>query len=328
MKYLPLKLGIAVVLLFCLLIAALLLWKPGKIRYYLYKLDSDNEQVCIDAVKNLLALNADETVRDYYEKQYNSDVIERRIRSVNELHRLGDEWKQFMYDIFRKRCLKEQVCIPAGSFMMGSNLRANAKPIHEVTLSSFYIDMYEVTNEKYFVYIKTTGCKAPEHWEEGKFPKGTGRHAVGLVTWVDAKAYADWIGMRLPTEAEWEYACRAGSTTEFCFGDNIDELGDYAWYCRNSGRKLHPVGLKKPNKWGIYDMHGGVYEWCADWCDVALYKKGPRVDPKGSTNGQFRALRGGSWCVDYWHCYSAYHDGLEPSGSNQQFGFRLVRSNR
>ena len=119
------------------------------------------------------------------------------------------------------------------------------------------------------------------------------------VSWYDAVEFcrrlSDKTGktVRLPTEAEWEYACRAGSKTRFPFGDSESALGDYAWCGSNSGGKTNPVGQKKPNAWGLYDMHGNVWDWCADW--YGDYPKGAATDPQGPAAGRDRFLRGGSW---------------------------------
>ena len=128
----------------------------------------------------------------------------------------------------------------------------------------------------------------------------------------------------LPTEAQWEYACRAGSTTRYCFGDNESQLGDYAWYGDNSGNKTHPVGQKKPNAWGLYDMHGNVWEWCQDWYDERVYANSPTDDPTGPATGTYRVLRGGSWILDGWYCRSAYRYSGRPEDGFADLGLHIV----
>jgi formylglycine-generating enzyme required for sulfatase activity len=129
---------------------------------------------------------------------------------------------------------------------------------------------------------------------------------------------------RLPTEAEWEYACRAGSKTKWSFGDSESSLGDYAWYRSNSDSKTHPVGTKKPNAWGLYDMHGNVWEWCSDW--LADYTTTAVSDPTGPATGSFRVFRGGGWINTRGYCRSAYRYGLAPSLPGRHLGFRLAFS--
>jgi formylglycine-generating enzyme required for sulfatase activity len=128
---------------------------------------------------------------------------------------------------------------------------------------------------------------------------------------------------RLPTEAEWEFACRAGSAMKFSFGDNEDDLGNYAWYDKNSGRRTHPVAQKKPNAWGLYDMYGNVSEWCQDWQDD--YPSGTVKDPKGPASGQHRILRGGSWLSSKVVLQSAFRGQDYPVVRSNDIGFRLVR---
>ncbi len=124
------------------------------------------------------------------------------------------------------------------------------------------------------------------------------------VSWEDCKAFLKKLDAKfgdkivkfsLPTEAQWEYACRAGKTTKYCFGDKEADLGRYAWFIENSKDKIHPVGEKKPNAWGLYDVHGDAWEWCADWYDKAYYKTSPANDPPGPASGTFRVCRGSSW---------------------------------
>jgi formylglycine-generating enzyme required for sulfatase activity len=129
---------------------------------------------------------------------------------------------------------------------------------------------------------------------------------------------------RLPTEAEWEYGCRAGSRTKFCFGDSESELGEYAWYKQNSGGKTHPVGQKKPNAWGLYDIHGNVYEWCTDWHDDCPQRA--VTDPVGPAKGSYRVRRGGCWSIDAAFCRSALRSTSAPSYRSTNNGFRLALS--
>ena len=131
---------------------------------------------------------------------------------------------------------------------------------------------------------------------------------------------------RLPTEAEWEYACRAGTTTKYSFGDSDSELDEYAWYGKAEalGGTTHPVGEKKPNAWGLYDMHGNVWEWCQDW--HGKYLSGPVTDPTGPSSGSFRVFRGGGWSFISQDCRSAFRSGFSPGSRSHYLGFRVLRS--
>jgi len=215
--------------------------------------------------------------------------------------------------------------IPAGKFMMGSldSEKGRSKdegPQHEVTLSKpFYMGVTEVTQAQYEAVMGTN----PSHFKGATNP-------VEKVPWEDATEFCKKLSektrqaVRLPTEAEWEYACRAGTTTRFSFGDEDSILGDYAWYDSNSGGTTHPVGQKKPNAWGLYDMHGNVYEWCADW--YGDYPKGAVTDPQGPASGAVLVLRGGSWLNDPWRCRSGCRDWFTPVSFSDAFGFRVVVS--
>ena len=127
----------------------------------------------------------------------------------------------------------------------------------------------------------------------------------------------------LPTEAQWEYACRAGSTGKYCFGDDERRLGEYAWFADNSQTETHPVGEKKPNAWGLYDMHGNVAEWCDDHYDKDYYKASPAKDPR-RVPGYFLSCRGGTWYDKAAECRSAYRDFEEPGHRFELTGFRVT----
>jgi len=214
------------------------------------------------------------------------------------------------------------VRIPAGKFMMGSPKTENGHegregPQRLVTISkAFYMGIYEITQSQY----QSIMDKSPS-----KF-KGP-RNPVEQVSWHDATAFCEALStkigrvVRLPTEAQWEYACRAGTKTRFSFGDDDKDLDAHGWYRANSGAKTHPVGRKKPNPAGLYDMHGNVGEWCSDWYDEKFYAKAKNVDPENTTKSTNRVLRGGSWYNYPRWCRSAKRFKYY---TNSHFGFRVV----
>ncbi|MCY2931807.1 MAG: formylglycine-generating enzyme family protein [Planctomycetota bacterium] len=216
--------------------------------------------------------------------------------------------------------------IRAGTFTMGSpedeaDRRTDEGPPHAVTISKpFCMGMYEVTQEQ---YEAVTG-RNPSTFKGKQNP-------VENVSWDDAVEFCKKLSqktgktVRLPTEAQWEYACRAGSKTAFSYGDDADyrNLGDYAWNAGNSGGSPHPVGGKKPNAWGLYDMHGNVWEWCADWYAESYVNPGA-LDPQGPGAGTGRVLRGGGWIYHAPRCRSAHRDWGAPDLRDSSDGFRVI----
>lgn len=211
--------------------------------------------------------------------------------------------------------------VPAGEFVMGSasSRIANESPPHKVYLDAFYMDKYEVTSARYKAFMKATGRKTPRQF----YPDKEGYPAV-YMDWFDAQAYCEYYGKTLPTEAQWEKAARGGSAWRYCFGDDKEELGDYAWFWGNSGRKLRPVGKKKPNAYGIYDMHGNVLEWTADWYSSRYYYESPAKNPPGPGKGKSRVVRGGSVYVSAELCRSAARMKSSPYTRYSAKGFRCA----
>ena len=234
----------------------------------------------------------------------------------------GEAWKEVTY--YRNPAGMEFVAVPAGELLMGSprgepGRRNSDRRQREVQITSAYcIGAYEVTQEQYEAVMG----KNPANFPGAKNP-------VERVSWQDAVDFCarlsgkDGRTYRLPTEAEWEYACRAGSTTAYSFGDDPLRLDDQAWYSRNSGERPHEVGLKLPNAWGLYDMHGNVWEWCQDW-----YAQGDRPsapeDPTVPTSGAYRVVRGGSWFDYPVPLRSAARGRDYPPNRADDHGFRVV----
>lgn len=210
------------------------------------------------------------------------------------------------------------VKLPGGTFIMGLEDGAgDEKPVHKVTVGAFYISVYEVTQKQYKEIIGTN----PSSFKGDDLP-------VENVSWEDAVAFCKKfsekykVNSRLPYEAEWEYACRAGATTKYYWGDELN--GDYAWYDDNSGSKTHPAGQKKPNAFGLYDMSGNVWEWCMDWYSESYYVNSPSNNPGGPGGGEYRVIRGGSWFNDVKSLRSFCRNYLRPGLRTHALGFRLV----
>ncbi len=216
----------------------------------------------------------------------------------------------------------ELILIPPGTFDMGSDKgQGDEKPVHKVTLKkAFYIGKYAVTQEQWQAIMGAN----PSHFNDPKKP-------VETVNWNACRDFVAKLSEKagrkfsLPSEAEREYACRAGSTTEFCYGDGEAGLGEYAWYSGNSGNTTHLVGQKKPNKFGLFDMHGNVWEWCEDVFHDS-YEGSPTDGSawvEGGNQG-LRVLRGGSWVNIPSNCRSAYRRRSDPANENLVNGCRVV----
>ncbi|MFM9116002.1 MAG: formylglycine-generating enzyme family protein, partial [Planctomycetota bacterium] len=225
------------------------------------------------------------------------------------------------------------VAIKPGTFQMGSpkkeRKRDDDEQVHEVTLTRAYsLQEFPVTNEQYELFDPSNESRRTESSSGPEQP-------VVEVSWYEAWCFSRWVSLpegrcRLPSEAEWEYACRAGTTTAYWFGAKSTQLGKHAWFNENSGGCTHTLSESRKargheNPWGLYDMHGNVMEWCQDW--YAAYDPGPQTDPTGPSKGSDRALRGGIWSNDgAAGCRSAFRDGDDPSLRGDFLGFRLALS--
>lgn len=217
--------------------------------------------------------------------------------------------------------------VPAGRFQMGSiSGDSDERPVHEVTLTSpFYLGIYEVTQQQ---YERVTGTNPSSF-------NGRAKNPVENVSWEAAVEFCSRLSAipaeksfgrvyRLPSEAEWEYACRAGTTTAFSFDDDPGQLADYAWFKGNSDRSTQSVGKKQPNAWGLYDMHGNVWEWCQDW--KSDYSSGSVTNPVGPPSGSTHVYRGGSWRSKIRSCRSSdrFKHIRPPGYRDNRVGFRVV----
>ena len=258
----------------------------------------------------------------------------------------------------------EMVYVKPGTFMMGSPLgeekrEADEGPQHRVAVTkAFYLGAHEVTVGQFRAFVEATGyrtdaergdrayqrgraggsVRSPDgkwRWSDQATWKSPGlqqadSHPVVMVSWSDAHAFCRWLSTqegrryRLPTEAEWEYACRAGSTTTHCFGEADAHLGAYAWYGSNAKNTTHSVGRKHPNAWGLHDMHGNVWEWCQDWYGQDYYGTSRGADPQGPDGGEDRVTRGGSWGNLPNYCRSADRNSLHAAIRADHIGFRVV----
>jgi formylglycine-generating enzyme required for sulfatase activity len=211
----------------------------------------------------------------------------------------------------------EMVLIPAGSFTMSG---AGGGAIHKVNITKpFYMGKYEVTQEQWEKIIGGNPSQI----------KG-GTNPVENVSWDDCQQFLDKLNAKaggkggkfvLPTEAQWEYACRAGTTTKYNFGDDAGKLGEYAWFVANAAWKGHPVGVKKPNNWGLYDMHGNVWEWCQDW--HRPFSAEEVTDPGGPASGFSRVFRGGCFAHQPDGVVSIIRESAAPGTKNMAIGFRV-----
>jgi len=229
------------------------------------------------------------------------------------------------------------VWIEPGTFVMGSpavepERNGDEGPQHQVTISrGFYLGKQEVTQGQWAAVMETRPWAGKRHIEE------SARNAASFLKWVDVQEFIRRLNQaageeifRLPREAEWEYACRAGTTTRWSFGDDGSKVSEYAWYRENAweqGEKFpHVTGLKLPNPWGLYDMHGNVWEWCQDW--YGKYSQASQTDPIGPESGSLRVARGGHFTSHARFVRSAARLSHKEKVPSHAIGVRLLREHR
>ena len=246
----------------------------------------------------------------------------------------------------------EMIFVKGGCYQMGDTFGdgdADEKPVHDVCVNDFYMGKYEVTVGQFRKFVNDTGYRTEAEkgdgcfvWTGSKWDKQRDKnwrnpgfsqqdnHPVACVSWNDASAFGEWQSRksgksyRLPTEAEWEYAARSGGRSEkYSGGSDVDAV---AWHGSNSGSKTHPVGQKRPNRLGLYDMSGNVWEWCSDWYGEKYYSQSPRDNPDGPSSGLYRVLRSGSWFNEPRGVRATFRFRYGPENRIGDGGFRLAAS--
>jgi len=240
----------------------------------------------------------------------------------------------------------QTVLVNGGTFMMGSPSgtgNSNEHPQHSVTVSSFRISKYEITNQQYADFMNAINANADGSvggveyldmdseyiqisYNGNSFVVDAGKenHPVMEVSWYGAKAYSEYYGGRLPTEAEWEFAARGGNNSNGYTYSGSNNVNDVAWYNGNSGFLTRTVGTKNANELGLHDMSGNVGEWCNDWFGDNYYSSSPSNDPQGPSSGTYRIFRNGSVSYSAFYCRVAFRNITNPTGTYLNLGFRPV----
>lgn len=196
------------------------------------------------------------------------------------------------------------------------------RPAHKVWLDAYYLDTHEVTNAEYAGFVKATGHRAPYHWLRGEIPREEQNFPVFNVDWEDANAYCRSAGKRLPTEAEWERAARGGKDAlDYPWGDKADPK-----MARYNQPRPGSAGAFPPNAFELYDMAGGVSEWCSDWFDGLYYRNSPAKNPQGPETGLYKVIRGGAWSDAPARITVFFRNWVRPNQRTPNIGFRCARS--
>ncbi|MGM0497984.1 MAG: formylglycine-generating enzyme family protein, partial [Bacteroidota bacterium] len=277
------------------------------------------EQIKIlDSISKLMqSLNAENLSK--LQRIYNN-TPEIQVTKSRDVKYLTKEDAEPKADSTVQKPVIEFVDIPGGTFVMGSpateNGRKDDEVQHEVTVSAFKMSTYTITRQQYELFLGATG-KRPKYYR----PVGSDKHPAMLVTWHDANAFAEWMGCRLPTEAEYEYAARANTTTPFYTGESL--TSEQAYFNHKLTRSPMPVGSFPPNAFGLYDMHGNMIEWCSDW--YGEYNPDDKINPKGPETGTIKVQRGGGFWLSAERNRSACRAGDPPHYRGNGLSFRIVK---
>ena len=246
---------------------------------------------------------------------------------LNELERDWDELEERRKQLLPDANARKFKTVPSGTFLMGGAEEEspnNERPAHTVYLSSFHISPFPITNQDYREFVQVTGYRTPIHWQRGTFPTGTGNHPVTNVSWQDAMAYAEWVGARLPSEAEWEKAGRGTDERPYPWGDRFVE-GERC-NANNMVGTTTPVDEFPDGRspYGVWDMAGNVCEWCSDYYDEEYYRNSPQANPKGPAGGQERTVRGGTFSDTRAALRTTHRTGQAETQARDNVGFRVA----
>lgn len=251
------------------------------------------------------------------------DIVSSMDDLRREQERLDDKRREFQ----EKLNEREMIHLPAGKFDMGSSmpLHEDENPERRVSLKAYCIDRCEVTNLQYKDFIDVTGHKAPIHWRNGTFPQARlADHPVVNVSWFDAQKYAEWVGKRLPTEAEWERAARGDHGNDYPWGKTASQERANFLVPDGSTTPVEKFGVRGASQFGVWDMCGNVGEWVQDWYDPKYYTRGPDSDPSGPEHGQQKVYRGGGYHCNRIDIRAAKRHFAMPSTYYQHLGFRCA----
>jgi len=299
----------------------------------------------IDSFKKKIASSKTEIVVTAAEQEVKRG--EDALNTGNLAEALDHYKKAYNFHLSRVNLINALAFVPIKGdlFTIGYSAgRPDEQPPFEIRVNDFQMSKYEATNANYAIFLNSEGnqiegqspwldltkpdCRIEKVGDSFRARPGFENYPVVYVTWFGAKAFCRWVGGRLPTEAEWEYACRMGKPVQYFLGNDPQLLADFAWHKGANGGQAHPVGRKLANDFGLHDLLGNVWEWCADWYDPKYYARKVVDNPQGPSQGEYRVLRGGAFNSDAKECRSSVRSPLIPFDRYNFVGFRVVRESK